>query len=670
MQTAVERLALMPAAATEPTAARWPRLAFLAALGLAALNGPAAQAQQPAQLLNQAQQQFPGQPAVFLDYRQDVLLELRGDSLTVSARHHHDMLHTAEGTAAYASDRVFSSHFSRLQKIEARTLVPNGTSYRTQKVQQFHEQFEVRPGIFFDDVRATRFTYPSVQPGARTVSDYTIRLRDARFLQPFYFATGVPVRHAELTVTAPKTVKLNYKLFGAEGANVQFSKEEKGSTVVYRWTADNLPAPPTDDEAPDDAWYLPHVVYFVEEAPLAGKPQRMLSGVPELYTLYRSFVKDLDQPAAAPQLKHLVDSLTAKAATPDDKARNIYHWVQDHVRYIAFEQGMRGFVPHAPALVYTRRYGDCKDMASLTHGMLQLAGLNSHLAWIGTRDLPYRYSELATPGVDNHMIAVYERPGGELVFLDATDPYNPFGLPTAMIQGKEALIGLDKEHSRVAEVPVVAREQNARTDATKLTLDGTSLRGSGQLALAGYARNRATAALRGADQLTQQRTVRSMLERGSNKFFVDKYTVGGLGESEKPLTLDYQFHLDDYVQRADDELYVNLNLERELINDKIDLERRRLPRANDYCRRTRQQTEFEIPAGYDLSHLPANVQADDPVAGFRISYRREGNKVVQDKEVYVNYLLLEPKQFAAYNKVVGQLSEAYRDALILKRKPL
>lgn len=663
-----ELIALM--AEEKPRSARWCQVVFLAALGLAALSGPAARAQQPAQLLAQVQQQFPGQPAVFLDYRQDVTLELRGDSLAVQARHHHDLLHAAEGTAAYASDRVFSSHFSKLQKIEAKTLVPNGTSYRTQKVQQFHEQFEIRPGIFFDDVRATNFTYPNVGLGARTISDYTLKFRDARFLQPFYFATGVPVRHAELTVTAPRAVKLSYRLFGTEQANVQFTKEEKGSVVVYRWTADNLPAPPTDSEAPEDAWYLPHVVYFVEEAPVAGKPQKLLSGVPELYTLYRSFVKDLDQLAPAPQLKHLVDSLTAKAATPDEKARNIYHWVQDHVRYIAFEQGMRGFVPHAPALVYTRRYGDCKDMASLTHGMLQLAGLKSHLAWIGTRDLPYRYSELATPGVDNHMIAVYERAGGELVYLDATDPYNAFGLPTAMIQGKEALIGLDKDNSRVATVPVVGQEQNARTDATKLTLDGTSLRGSGQLALAGYARNRVTATLRGADLTTQQRTVRSVLERGSNKFFVDQYTVGGLGESEKPLTVDYQFHLEDYVQRVDDELYVNLNLERELTNDQIDLARRRLPRANEYCRRSRQQTEFEIPAGYDLSHLPANVQADDAVAGFRISYRREGNKVVQDKEVYVNYLLLEPKQFAAYNKVVGQLSEAYRDALILKRKPL
>jgi hypothetical protein len=616
------------------------------------------------------QQQYPGQPAVFIDYRQDVTLELRGDSLVVLARHHHDMLHVAEQSGAYAPDRVFSSHFAKLQKIEAKTLVPNGTSYRTQKVQQFKDQFEVRPGIFFDDVRTVSFSFPNVSAGARTVSDYTVRYPDARFLLPFYFASGVPVRHAELTVTAPRSVRLSYKMFGTDQTKINFTKEEKGSAVVYRWSADDLPAPPTEDDAPEEAWYLPHVVYFVEEAPLKGKPQKMLSGVPELYSLYSTFVKDIDKQAPAPALKHLVDSLTTNVADSDEKARRIYHWVQGHVRYIAFEQGMRGFVPLPASAVYTRRYGDCKDMASLTRGMLQMAGLNAHLAWIGTRDLPYRYSELATPGVDNHMIAVYERPNGELIYLDATDPYNSFGAPTSMIQGKEALIGLDQEHSRVATVPVVEGKNNSRTDVSKLTLEGTTLRGTGRLDLAGYNRGRASMYLSNADKQSQQRTVRRLLERGSNKFFVDDYKLDGVASPDSPLRLDYSFHLEDYVQRVDDEVYVNLNLERELYNDQIDVQKRHLPRTNDYCRRSSHKTEFEIPTGYAVEHLPANVQADDAVGGFRISYRRDGNKVVQEKEVYVNYLLLEPKQFAAWNNVVDKLSDAYRDALILKRKSL
>ncbi|WP_400193525.1 DUF3857 domain-containing protein [Hymenobacter sp. B81] len=636
-------------------------------LAWAALAAPA-RAQQPAQLLAQMQQQFPGQPAVVLDYRQDVTLEPRGDSLVVLARHHHDLLHVAEQSAPYALDRVYSSHFSRLQKIEAKTLVPNGGSYRTLKVQQFKDQFEVRPGIFFDDARMVTYTFPAIGPGARTVSDYTVRYPDARFLLPFYFASGVPVRHTELTVTAPRNVRLNYRLFGGEQARVQFSKTEKGNTVVYRWSADNLPAAPREDDAPEDAWYLPHIVFYVEEATLNGKPQKLLAGVPELYALYSTFVRDLKSQPPAPALRHLVDSLTAAAPSPDEKARRIYHWVQNHVRYVAFEQGMRGFVPLPASAVYARRYGDCKDMASLTHGMLQLAGLPSYLAWIGTRDLPYRYSELATPGVDNHMIAVYERPDGELVYLDATDSYNPFGLPTAMIQGKEVLIGLDAQRSRVATVPVVAREQNARTDVSRLRLDGTTLHGSGRLDLAGYSRGRAAMALSSADKLSQDRTVRGLLERGNNKFFVDRYAVAGLATPEEALSVDYSFHLEDYVQRAGDEVYVNLNLDRELFNDQVDVAKRQLPRINNYCRRTRQQTEFEIPADYELTHLPANVRADDAVAGFSISYRREGNKVVQEKEVHVNYLLLEPKQFAAYNAVVDKLSDAYRDALILKRK--
>ena len=54
--------------------------------------------------------------------------------------------------------------------------------------------------------------------------------------------------------------------------------------------------------------------------------------------------------------------------------------------------------------------------------------------------------------------------------------------------------------------------------------------------------------------------------------------------------------------------------------------------------------------------------------GFKVQYERQGNKIVQDKEVYVNYLLLEPAQFGQWNAVVDKLNAAYRDAIIFKRK--
>lgn len=634
----------------------------------ALLAGPLAQAQNPTQLVAEVQKQFPGEKAAYLELRQDLTVQIVHDSVQVLARHHADMLHLEPGSAAYANDKVFSSHFSRLQKLEARTLVPSGERYKPVKVTDFKETFEMQAGIFFDDSRSTSFSFPAVSPGARTITDYLVRHVDARFVLPFYLGSYVPVRHAELTITAPKGVRIGYKTFHAENTPITYTKQEKGDQVVYRWTADNLPSPPRDNDAPQASYYLPHLVFYVEEASVAGQSRKLLAGVPELYAMYADFVRRIDR-QPSPALQHRVDSLVAGAPTEAEKVKRIYYWVQDNVRYIAFEQGLRGFIPHDAGLVYGRRYGDCKDMANLTNEMLHLAGVkNAYLTWVGTRDLPYKYAELATPGVDNHMIATYEPKPGEYIFLDATSKHTPYGMPSSMIQGKEGLLALDGKNCRVVPIPAMDRRRSGADDASVLTLDGTALRGQGQLQLSGYAKVNQSYGLDGLDRVAEPKYVKALLERGNNKFFVDKYAITNLDARDQPLTIAYDYRLQDYVQQVDDELYVNLNLERPYATDRLDSLTRRLPRYNEFAHTNHTRTELAIPAGYEVSYLPPAAQSQGEALGFKVSYERQGNRIVQDREVYVNYLLLKPQQFGAWNKVVGQLGNSYREVVILKKK--
>jgi hypothetical protein len=618
------------------------------------------------------QKEYPGQQATYLDLRTDLTVEIRRDSVQVLARHHHDMLHLGEESAGYAYDQVYSAHFSRLQKLEARTLAPvPGTTdkYKTLKVTTFKNKADVQDGIFFDDTRTTSFSFPAIGPGARTITDYTVLHPDARFLLPFYFGSYVPVRHSELTITAPKGVVINYKLFNVGKLPIKFSKQEQGGSVVYRWTADNLPAATRDEDAPKSSYYLPHLVYYVEQATIAGKQQQLLSGVPQLYSLYADFVRRI-QPHDSPALKRQVEELVAGAPTPEEKARRIYYWVQDNVRYIAFEQGLRGFVPHAAGLVYERRYGDCKDMANLTTEMLRLAGLKSYLTWVGTRDLPYKYAELATPGVDNHMISTCELAPGQYTFLDATSRHTPFGMPSAFIQGKEGLLALDGTQSKVVPIPSVAPARNGTDDRSVLTLDGTGLHGTGQVEMSGYAKVDQSYALDGLDKIQEPKYVKALLERGNNKFFVDKYAVQNLAARDQPLRLTYDYRVQDYVQKLDDELYVNLNLERPLAHDRLDSLVRHLPRMSEFAHTDHTRTELVVPAGYEVSYLPPAAHAGEASGPlkFSISYERQGDRIIQNRELTVNYLLLPPGQFGQWNGVVDKLGAAYREVVILKKK--
>ena len=627
-----------------------------------------AQAPPASQLLTQLRQQYPGEKAVYLELRQDLTVEIRHDSVQVVNRHHADMLHLAEQSGMYANDRVFSSDFNRLQKLEARTLVPNGEKFKAVKVTDFKDKFETQSGVFFDDTRSVSFSFPAVTPGARTITDYTVRHGDSRFVMPFFVGSYVPVRHAELTITVPRGVVIGYKTFHAENTPIKYSREEKGSQVVYRWTADNLPSPPREDDSPESSYYLPHIVFFVQEAPVGGQARKLLAGVPELYTMYADFVRRIDR-QPSPALQHRVDSLTAGAGTEEDKVRRIYYWVQDNVKYIAFEQGLRGFIPHDAGLVYARRYGDCKDMANLTYEMLRLAGVKSaYLTWVGTRDLPYKYGELATPGVDNHMITTYEPRPGQYVFLDATSKHTPYGMPSAMIQGKEGLLAIDPKNSRVVDIPAMDKGRSGADDASVLTLDGTTLRGTGLLSLAGYQKVNHSYGLDGLDRTAEPKYIKALLERGNNKFFVDKYTIANLEARDQPLRISYDYRLQDYVQKVDDEVYVNMSLERPYATDRIDSATRKLPRYNEFAHTDHTRTELVVPAGYEVSYLPPAMQAQGEALGLRVSYEHHGDMVVQDREVYVNYLLLQPRQFGRWNAVVGQLSNSYREAVILKKK--
>ena len=642
---------------------RWlTRAACLSAALLLAGGRPAL-----AQQLSEWRQQYPHDPAVLLDTRQELTVEVIHDSVQVVARHHSELLHLAEQSAGYALDEVYSSHFNRLLSVQAHAVVPEGRNGRIVKVKEFKDKFDVRPGVFYDDVRRVSFSFPAVAPGVRTVTDYTIRHPDARFVMPFQFGSYIPVRHAELSVTLPRGSRLSYQLYNAPAGMVTHTQLEKGNSVVHRWVADNLPAFPHDDDAPNGAYYLPHVVFLINEVPVAGKPHRILGDVNDLYSLYAGFVANTDEPPQ-PALRRVVDSLLVGASTPDERARRIYHWVQQHVRYIAFENGLRGFVPSTANKVFADRYGDCKDMANLTHQMLRAAGLKSYLAWIGTRSLPYRYAEAATPGVDNHMIVAYEAAPEQYVFLDATGRYTSYGLPTSMIQGKEALLALDATHCRVATVPVTAPARTTLSDVSSVQLDGTGLRGTGERILTGYYREDVAQRLDGLDRVRQDRYIQQLLERGNNKFFVDTYQLRDVADPDAPLRITYDYRLQDYVQRLDDEVYINLNLERPLANDRIDVATRRLPREREHAYVARTRTELEIPAEYNVDYLPPAVEVRDSLLSYSIRYVREGNKVIRERDLELNYLLLPPSAFGRWNALIDQLTAAYRETVVLKRK--
>ncbi|MFT6748052.1 MAG: hypothetical protein ACJAZ2_002410, partial [Glaciecola sp.] len=395
--------------------------------------------------------------------------------------------------------------------------------------------------------------------------------------------------------------------------------------------------------------------------------ETVLPDTKALYSWYHSIVKDVNVEKSE-VLKSITDSLLVGVEDTQEKAKKIYYWVQDNIKYVAFEDGMGGFVPRNASLVCQRRFGDCKDMSSILVEMLGYAGIEGHLTWIGTRDLPYRYSEIHTPAVDNHMIASYNFKG-KTVFLDAVGTYTPYGFTTEMIQGKEALIGVNDKEFQIQKVPVVAKQDNAKTDVVQLSIYKEKLIGKGEIIARGYSKLDMVYGLINLNDTKRKEKLITLLHKGNNKFLVDEASFDGIADRDKDLNLKYKFTLGNYINRYKNELYINLHLTKELRGSDVDTAKREgVPVKFDYTMMNNYTVSFAIPKGYLLHHIPSDESFEGDHFGFHFMYSKSGGKVTLETVYYNDLLIMDESHFEQWNEMVAKLSLAYKENLVFKKQ--
>ena len=140
-------------------------------------------------------------------------------------------------------------------------------------------------------------------------------------------------------------------------------------------------------------------------------------------------------------IKQEVAVLAAGKAATMAKMQAIAAFVQHDIRYVAIYLGIGGWQPHAAPEVFTHRYGDCKDKATLMRTMLREIGVDSYHVVINTergsvtQDSPAHNAfnhvilaiKLPDDVKDPSLIAVMQHPTlGRILFFDPTYDYDPF----------------------------------------------------------------------------------------------------------------------------------------------------------------------------------------------------------------------------------------------------
>ncbi len=614
---------------------------------------------------DQIKKNYADENAVYLKRAEDATLKIEDGKLKVYSDVSEDMLMLSDKANIYGEKSIYYSYFNIISNIEAYTLVPQKKKFKTVQVRNILDKNDIGEGNFYDDSKAKSFAFSGIQPGARTVLSYREEIKEPHFFGHFFFSSYVPCVESRFSVTFPKDVSLTYTLFGADQSGIKFTKKEGRSTTTYTWVASNTKKFQEEDDSPNIRYYEPHIIVRINNYTVDGQKTQVLETPADLNRWYHSMVANVNQTINA-NLQHIVDSLVGGQATELEKVKKIFYWVQDNIKYVAFENGMGGFVPREASNICDKRYGDCKDMASIIVSMLGAAKIKAYLCWIGTRDIPYTYAEVPMPLSCNHMIATYIA-DGTYYFLDGTGKYAPLGLHTSMIQGKEAMLSKGENAFEVVKVPEIPDSVNKLTDRVVITLQNGQLQGSGMVDAAGYWKIGLSHNMQNMTEEEKTKYLKRYLLKGNNKFQVDSITYSNLDQREQDLLLHYKFSIADYVTVNADETYVNLNLDKTFQNEMIDQQKHKTNRMLNYKYIQQYSTTLEIPAGSKATYVPENTRFTDPRFGFDIRYVTEKNRIILTKTITFNTLMLTPADFDAWNRMIKKLSMAYNESIILKK---
>lgn len=523
-----------------------------------------------------------------------------------------------------------------------------------------NDSFYQSESIFYSDARVSFFNVSLPKITSELSITYDKLTDDPRYFTTIYFTENYDLDFKTIEITIPKWFKYEIKEFNYEGYSIEKKAETKNENEVLTFTVKNLPGFKQEELSRGVSYTYPHILFMSKNSD--GRIQESyFTDLQKQYEWYKSLI---EPDSNLTLVKEKALEITKLAKSDADKINAVYYWVQDNVRYIAFEDGIAGFKPDLANNVLNKKYGDCKGMANLTCQMLKSLGLDARLCWLGTNHLVYDYS---TPAlcVDNHMICAVMQDGKPL-FIDPTETYLSIADNAERIQGREVLIENGAEFIRYKN-PDRSYNQNQEKIIKEVFLEGNDLVGKTNLMLKGESRSRFLASYNGIKSNKSEVELLNYLSGGDANYQVKLVKQPDLKNRNSAIDMDYSFRLKNAVSAFDNEMYLDLDHDKDFMHLTVDTLKRKSDIFFDYKYNVKHQTKFKIPVGYKLKSKPSDLSIDNIYYTLMANYKEKEGYILYNKQLTIKNTHLKKEATTQFKKDFDLLKNFYQETLTLNK---
>lgn len=359
---------------------------------------------------------------------------------------------------------VYFDKSTQIGSIKAYVFDEKGKEIKKIKKSDLNE-YSASGTALYSDSRVLHYDYiPVIYPYTISYS-YEIKTSNTAFIRPWMPVQDYSqsVQSSNYSLIYPSELLLRKKEENLEGYEVD-AKEEKG-LITYK--VENIEAIEKEPSAPSFGDFIPKVRFGISKFNLEGINGEANNWKEFGKWYYENLLEDtFDLPEST---KQQVIALTSNTDDSIEKAKIIYNYVQDKVRYISVQVGIGGYKPMLASEVDKLGYGDCKALSNYTMRLLNAVGVKSNYAVIyGDRDKRDIGDEfLSVQG--NHVVLNIPTEDGDL-WLECTSQKTPFADSGDFTDDRNALV-ITPEGGEIKRTRVYNDKENHQKIIGKYVLD-------------------------------------------------------------------------------------------------------------------------------------------------------------------------------------------------------
>jgi hypothetical protein len=534
----------------------------------------------------------------------------------------------------------------------------------------------VEDGQLVTDLKTKVLTIPAADPGNIIGYEVQQEVRPYVLQDSWDFQTvDTPVREAHYTLQLPsgweyKAAWLNYP-----------KAEPSASGNQWQWVVKDVEAIRREDAMPP--WGAVAGLMLVSLFPPSGAQNKGFENWTDMGRWEFGLEQGRLEPS--PEIKQKVAELTASQTTQLDKMRALAQFAQKDIRYVGIQLGIGGWQPHPAAQIFTHRYGDCKDKATILGTMLKEIGVTSYHVSVNTergavtpttpatRWFNHEIIAVKLPDAmnDPSLVAVLNHPKlGRLLIFDPTDDMTPFGKLRGALQSNYAMLVTD-QGGELIELPRLPAGLNGVQRSAKLVLspngtltgDVTETRVGDRAAAERYALRSVT------KDIDRIKPVESLLAISLTKFALTKASITNLNLNDEPFIFNYSLVAQSYAKTAGNLLLVRprvLGVKADAVMETK--EPRKFPVEFEGPALDSDTFEITLPAGFEVSDLPPAVDADYDFASYHSKTEASGNTLKYTRSFEIKQLTVPAAQADTLKKFYRIIASDERNTAVLQPK--